>query len=94
MFRIGQKVVCIDASVYGDAAPYLPMRCKVNEVYTVRSVHTEPHLTGYGIRLEEVLNPSMLWSDSDEKEWSFSATKFRPLAPTEIVREEFVMEGK
>ncbi|TXH43031.1 MAG: hypothetical protein E6Q97_34810 [Desulfurellales bacterium] len=78
MFKIGQKVICIDASVYSDAQPYLPFRCKLNQVYTVRSIHTEKHLTGYGIRLEEVINPSFLWSDSDEKEWSFDHRKFRP----------------
>ena len=80
MFKIGQKIVCIDASpVPADCAKALPLRLTLNSVYTVASIHIEPHIEGYGIRLEELPNPSMIWADSEEKEWSYSSKRFRPL---------------
>jgi hypothetical protein len=83
MFKVGQKVVCID-----DAPPstvngsdYLVCRPVRGEVYTVREIHIEDGIPGYGVRLEELLNPSVIWSDNTEAEWSFSSTRFRPLLP-------------
>lgn len=78
-YRIGEKVVCIDDSINPETAPYMLLRPKAGEIYTVASLHIEPGLDGYGIRLEELPNPSIIWADSDEKEWSFDARRFRPL---------------
>lgn len=82
MFKIGQKVVCVD-----DAPPsqvcgsdYCLMRPVKGEVYTVRGIHTEPHIEGYGVYLEELLNPPIIWRDGTECEWPFTSTRFRPIA--------------
>jgi hypothetical protein len=80
MFKVGQKVVCVDDSVNPETARYMMLKPKSGEVYTVASIQTEPHIEGYGIRLEELPNQSIIWSDGDEKEWSFDARKFRPVA--------------
>lgn len=80
MFKVGQKVVCIDDSINAECMDHMPLRPKVNSVYTVASIHVEDGLDGYGIRLEELPNPSIIWSDGDEKEWSFDARRFRPIA--------------
>lgn len=84
MFHIGQKVVCIDDTPPStqNGADYLPCRVQYGQIYTVREIHTEAGIPGYGIRLEEVLNPSVIWSDGTEAEWSFSSTRFRPLVDT------------
>lgn len=81
MFKIGEKVVCVDASpARPDCAVGMPLRLTLNAVYTVRSIQTEPHIAGYGVRLEELPNPSMIWSDGDEREWSYASNRFRPLS--------------
>lgn len=80
MFAIGQKVVCIDGSPPRHAAAQLPLRLVEGATYTIRSIHTEPHIEGYGVRLEELVNPSIVWSDGDEYEWSYDRRRFRPLA--------------
>lgn len=80
MFKIGQKVVCVDDSVNPETQRYMPLRPKYGEVYTIASIQIEPNIEGYGIRLEELPNPSIIWTDGDEKEWSFDASKFRPIA--------------
>lgn len=82
MFKVGQKVVCVDDAppVTQNGADYLLCRPKHGEVYTVREIHTEPGIPGYGLRLEELVNPSVVWSDGTEAEWSFSSTRFRPVA--------------
>ena len=79
MFRVGQKVVCIDDSpVRPDCITSMPLKLTYGKLYTVRSIQTEPELPGYGVRLEELLNPSMIWSDGTEKEWSYNYTRFQP----------------
>lgn len=84
MLRVGQKVVCIDGSpIRNDCADVVPMRLVEGSVYTVRSIHTEPHIDGYGVRLDELLNPSIVWSDGVETEWSYQSERFRPLVETE-----------
>lgn len=81
-FKVGQKVVCIDEAIRADCVQHLPLRPKLNRLYTVRSIHTEPDLEGYGIRLVELVNPSIVWSSGKDKEWSFDSRKFRD--PDEI----------
>lgn len=80
MFKIGQKVVCIDdAPMRNDCGTVMPLRLIRDKIYTVRSIHTEPHIAGYGVRLEELVNPSIVWADGDEREWSYQSERFRPL---------------
>lgn len=81
MFKVGQKVVCInDSPVRSDCEGHVPLRLVRDAVYTVRSIQIEPNIDGYGIRLEELLNPSVIWADGSECEWSYASERFRPLA--------------
>jgi hypothetical protein len=57
----------------------MPLRLVEGGVYTIRELHTEPGINGYGVRLNELLNPSVIWIDGDEKEWSYQSERFRPL---------------
>jgi hypothetical protein len=78
MFKVGQKVICVDASpVRSDCASAMPLRLSKGTTYTVRSIQTEPGIDGYGVRLEELLNPSMIWADGDEKEWAYDYRRFK-----------------
>lgn len=83
-FRVGQKVVCVDAgktpgiNARGRAADYL----KEGRVYTVRWVGECPHepwrKLGVNIRLAEVNRGG----DAERPEWNdfpFRATRFRPI---------------
>lgn len=84
MFKVGEKIVCIDASpVRADCQVGMPLRLTLNAVYTVASIQTEPHIPGYGVRLEELPNPSMIWSDGEEREWSYDNRRFRPVSNVE-----------
>lgn len=84
MLRVGQKVICIDGSaVSSDCQVGMPQRPVEGIIYTVRSIQVELHIDGYGIRLEEIWNPSMIWSDGDEQEWSYDPRRFRPLDQAE-----------
>lgn len=81
MFRVGQKVICVDdAPMRNGCGTVLPLRLTMGGIYTVRAIHTEPHIEGYGVRLEELLNPSIVWADGDEREWSYQSERFMPLA--------------
>jgi hypothetical protein len=62
------------------------LRLVEGAVYTVRSIHTEPHIQGYGVRLEELLNPSVLWSDGTEVEWSYMSERFLPVVSDEAAQ--------
>lgn len=82
MFKVGQRVVCVDDTPPSsqDGSDYCLCRPREGEVYTIRGTHTEPHIEGYGVYLDELLNPSVIWSDGTEVEWPFSSTRFRPIA--------------
>lgn len=80
MFKVGQKVVCVDdAPMRNNCGDVLPLRLERCKVYTIREIHTEPNIPGYGVRLEELLNPSIVWADGDEKEWSYQSERFLPV---------------
>lgn len=81
MFKVGQKVICVDdAPMRNDCGDVMPLRLVHGRVYTVRSIHTEPHVVGYGVRLEELPNPSIVWADGEEREWSYQSERFAPVA--------------
>lgn len=79
MFKLGQKVVCIDDSRNPETEAYTPCHPIKGQVYTIRGVHKQPNIPGYGVYLEELLNPIQMWSDSDEMEWPFKSERFRPV---------------
>lgn len=88
MFKIGQKVICVDDTPPSaeNGADYCLIRPVRGRIYTIRGTHTEPHIEGYGVWLEECLNPSVIWDSGEEIEWPFASTRFRPIAqsPEEI----------
>lgn len=76
MFRVGQKVVCVDASGWRRGIFIYPEQ---GEKYTVRDV--EPNAHGVlCIRVEEISQPAALSADmSMYCEPLFRASRFRPL---------------
>lgn len=89
MFRIGQKVICIDDSMNPETVDYTPMRPRKGVIYTIRGFLVQDHIDGYGVYLEELLNPSIIWSDQDEKEWPFKPGRFRPIVDQDTKTEQF-----
>lgn len=82
-FRVGQKVTCIDdAPMRNGCGDVMPLRLIRGSSYTIRSIHTEPHIEGYGVRLEELLNPSIVWADGGEREWSYQSERFKAVEKT------------
>lgn len=77
MFKPGQRVVCINGNINSETSKYTPCKPRTGQIYTVRGTLTQPHIDGYGVYLEELLNPSIIWSDGDEKEWPFKSERFR-----------------
>jgi hypothetical protein len=91
MLKVGQKVICIDgAPVRNNCGDVLPLRLVEGGVYTIREIHTEPHIESYGVRLNELLNPSVIWADGTELEWSYQSERFRPLVESETDARETV----
>jgi hypothetical protein len=77
MFRVGQKVICVDASGWIRGLRWIyPVQ---GEAYTVRNI--EPNAHGkICIRLEEIINPvGMARDGSMFCEALFFASRFRPL---------------
>jgi len=81
MFRVGQKVACVDDGVFnparGRASDHLTKGC----VYTIREICEFPYapdkIAGLGVRLEEVVRPQ----DRINPDWSdypFRMSRFRP----------------
>lgn len=87
MFTVGQKVVCIDGSPPVAPPGTALQRVIEGRVYTVRGTHTEPHIAGYGVYLEEVVNSIILWSDGTEHEWPYMSERFRPVVEADNVHE-------
>lgn len=74
-FHIGQKVVCVDASVAWDGDD----RLRVGSVYTIRGF--DPDTGGLGVLLEELVSPIVApW----EHELSWDPSRFRPVGTTDI----------
>jgi hypothetical protein len=86
MFRVGQKVVCVQGSVVG--LGHKPI--VVGNMYTVRDVGDDGDPRGYWIRLNEVRNQvryGCLWNGVwTDREPTYTATRFRPIVerPTDI----------
>lgn len=74
MFKVGQKVVCIDGAPNENTiVPYLPI---AGEIYTIREVRI-----GYGLcglLLEEIINPLMEFIEGRD-EGAFASYRFRPI---------------
>lgn len=77
MFQVGERVVCVNADFNAETKPYMPCWVKLGTIYTVRGIHKDPNLEGYGVYLEEVVNPEQVWSNDEPREWSFDARRFK-----------------
>ena len=81
-FRVGQKVVCVDALVWtlGNCASETPSGLREGEVYTIRAIRFDPNSNYRGINggflldLEEAA-PSKSWTRSI----GFASARFRPV---------------
>lgn len=76
MFKIGDRVQCVDASLNGETRPYMPCWVTKGDTYTIRGIHKDPNIEGYGVYLEEVVNPEHIWANDEPREWSFSSRRF------------------
>lgn len=76
-WHVGQKVVCINDTWAHPSYVHVQNRPVVNGIYVVRAVliaHRVPHL-----RLREVRNPKMNWTEIGFAEIAFAANRFRPV---------------
>lgn len=73
MFRVNQKVVCVDASAGRSSG--LPSPLRLNAIYTIKEIGTLPDLSGdVGVRLYEVDPPT-----DARPLFGFRLSRFRPL---------------
>lgn len=98
MFRVGQKVVCVDAEFEAIAANYFSSLPARDEIYTVRAIGKLPSDMQPGIALVEIIGNEQPFSPIGE--WGFEATRFRPFVErktdisifTEMLRPNSVRE--
>ena len=78
MFKIGQKVVCIDNTPRDTRPVTLEVlsKIKVGETYTVKNIFESVNPGQYSIILEEVTTP---YSEKLGHEMGYKADRFRPL---------------
>jgi hypothetical protein len=67
-FRVGQKVVCVDASGLTTNRPL-----SIGAVYTIRELYDDP-FNGLGVMLEEIIN-----SMCSTGEYGYRSVRFRPI---------------
>lgn len=76
-FRVGQKVVCVDASAYlysWHSATDIP---RVGTIYTIREIGID-HLGGPGLKLEG-MRCVVRWGFDSYGDAFYKASRFRPL---------------
>lgn len=86
-FHVGQLVVCIyDNYSTSGLAEWCDVFPVAGQIYTVKSIAVCPdtfsHVTGVGLRLEELNN----FTDR----FCYSAWRFKPVVITEVAEEEMV----
>lgn len=87
MFKIGERVECIDASIHDSyTRRFMPCWVKHGAIYHIRGIHQDPKIPGYGVYLEEVVNPEQVWDNDKPREWSFNHTRFRPTLLKAVTR--------
>ena len=81
MFRVGQKVVCVNDDFQHPDWAAISNKCKRGEVYTIRDIVPGWFDNGYnGVRLTEVKNAVEKWiGDPERSEVCFGPHRFRPL---------------
>ena len=80
MIKEGTQVVCINDTFPVESIMAIPIRPKLNQVYTVREIRYYQTLDKAGVLLEEITNPRSVQNLLDGMlEPSFSITRFAPL---------------
>lgn len=81
MFRLGQKVVCVDVGIYQPGRAVAGKYLRLGEVYTIQEVlefpHKEDRVVGLAVRLVGLVRPDHkhpVFSD-----YPFAASRFRPV---------------
>jgi hypothetical protein len=76
-FRIGQKVVCVDASDGVVGASMFSDRLVKGNIYTIRGFNSPDYLNDtLGLLLEEIIGEI---STSWDEEYGFRQNRFRPI---------------
>lgn len=85
MFRIGQKVVCVDNSPHGDYNPFEPdERPQVGEVYTVRRILPDESTGGDVLWLDEICRNEISIRQWNDPNLGYGAYRFKPVKETDI----------
>jgi len=85
-FRVGQKVVCVDATFIGRTPPNLP---RLNGIYTLRDSFSADGWTWW--RLVEIVNPpsAVYGGRYGIMEPAFAPSRFRPVVSRQTSIEIF-----
>jgi hypothetical protein len=97
MFKVGQKVVCVDDKIYApdieNHNKKFPNWIKQDETYTIRACTQTPR--GWGVLVKELKNPFLLIPDYHGKaEGRFHADRFRAMQTDEEFVEEVIKQVK
>ena len=86
MFKIGQKVICIDNTPRDNRPLTIEVlsKIKVGETYTIKSIFESVNPGQYSIALEETSTP---YSAKLGHEMGYKADRFRPLESHQFVEE-------
>lgn len=79
-FRVGQRVVCVNDKFSGQWR-IVATTPKLRSVYEIREVlnwHFKEG-TAPALRLVEIVNPEINWSDAPQDEPAFAIWRFRPV---------------
>lgn len=81
MFKVGQKVVCIDDFDFDGLRRKTRIQLPIKgEIYTIRELHSFPN-GDLGLRLCEIVNPVVNYDDG-KQECTFNSHGFRPVDET------------
>jgi len=85
MFKVGQRVICVDDTLLPHSDPIL-IYPKKGQIYTVRALLVA--VSKYGVYLEEIVNGNVLF----DIEPAFHSIRFRALDFAENICEEIEQE--
>ena len=86
MFRVGQKVVCVEGGAHGSSECEDAIVPAVGSIYPIRDIRTNPRTGEPNFHLHEIRNGLVLSVVDGLGEPYFASTRFRPIVsrPTSI----------
>lgn len=86
MFRVGQKVICVNDEFLHRSWDYVDIKPRRGEVYTIHSIVkgwflNHPNVLAF--YLEEIINKPVKWAIKDISEAPFWSERFRPVIERE-----------